>query len=72
MPKSAAISTSRGSTSASVLIGKSANQRLRRAIMGENGGGASRFVRVYPRAIVLRLTILRWLATPKISPARAA
>ncbi len=49
-----------------------ANQRLRRAIMDENGGGAGRFVRVSPRAIVLRLTNLRWLATPISSPARAA
>ena len=45
---------------------------LWRAIMGENGGGAGRFVRVSPRAIVLRLTPLRWLATPIDSPARAA
>ncbi len=53
-------------------IDYAANQRLRRAIMDENGGGAGRFVRVSPRAIVLRLTNLRWLATPISSPARAA
>jgi NAD(P)-dependent dehydrogenase (short-subunit alcohol dehydrogenase family) len=51
---------------------KTANQRLWRAIMGENGGGAGRFVRSSPRAIVLRLKPLRWLATPIDSPARAA
>ena len=49
-----------------------ANQRLWRAIMSENGGGAGRFVRGSPRAIVLRLKPLRWLATPIDSPARAA
>ena len=49
-----------------------ANQRLRRAIMDENGGGAGRFVGASRRAIVLRLTSLRWLATPISSPARAA
>jgi hypothetical protein len=49
------------------------NQRLRRAIMDENGGGgAGRFVGAFGRAIVLRLTNLRWLATPIGSPARAA
>jgi hypothetical protein len=32
-----------------------ANQRLWRAIVSENGGGAGRFVRSSPRAIVLRL-----------------
>ena len=49
-----------------------ANQRLRRAIMDENGGGAGRLVGASRRAIVLRLTSLRWLATPISSPARAA
>ncbi|MGO9418926.1 TadE family protein [Roseiarcus sp.] len=53
-----------------LLLG--ANQRLRRAIMDENGGGAGRFVGASRRAIVLRLTTLRWLATPISSPARAA
>jgi hypothetical protein len=50
----------------------SSQPALWRAIMDENGGGAGRFVRVSPRAIVLRLTSLRWLATPISSPARAA
>ena len=35
-------------------------------------GGAGRFVEPARRAIVLRLTKLRWLATPIGSPARAA
>jgi hypothetical protein len=35
-------------------------------------GGAGRFVGALARAIVLRLTNLRWLATPISSPARAA
>jgi len=51
---------------------KAANQRLWRAIMDENGGGAGGFVGASQRAIVLRLTSLRWFATPKSSPARAA
>ena len=55
-----------------ILFLVAANQRRGRAIMGENGGGAGRFVRVSPRAIVLRLTTLRWLATPSGSLARAA
>ena len=40
--------------------------------MDENGGGAGRLVGASRRAIVLRLTSLRWLATPISSPARAA
>ena len=49
-----------------------ANQRLQRTIMNENAGGAGRFVGAWQRAIVLRLTNLRWFATPNGSPARAA
>ena len=44
----------------------------KRAIMDGNGGGAGRLVGASRRAIVLRLTSLRWLATPISSPARAA
>jgi hypothetical protein len=40
--------------------------------MDENGGGAGRIVGASQRAIVVRLTKLRWLATPISSPARAA
>ncbi len=57
---------------ASYSIFIAANQRLQRTIMNENAGGAGRFVGAWQRAIVLRLTNLRWFATPNGSPARAA
>ena len=49
-----------------------ANQRLRRAIMDENGGGAGRFIGAFATGDRARLIKLRWLATPIGSPARAA
>jgi hypothetical protein len=49
-----------------------ANQRLRRAIIDENGGGASRFIGAFATGDRARLIKLRWLTTPNGSPARAA
>jgi hypothetical protein len=46
---------------AEAIFMAAANQRLWRAIIDENGGGAGRFVGASRRAIVLRLTKLRWL-----------